>query len=67
MEIIDCIGSPRTRGVAHGETLRRRIATALENWEAVTMAGLGPRAPGDFDRYCEDFISETALRNAPRR
>jgi len=41
MEIIDCIGSPRTRGEVHGEALRKRIASALENWEAATMAGLG--------------------------
>ncbi|MFG6576126.1 C45 family autoproteolytic acyltransferase/hydrolase [Sulfitobacter sp. 1A15333] len=61
MEIIDCIGSPRTRGEVHGEALRKRIATALENWEAATMAGLGPRAPADFDGYCDDFLSGTAL------
>ncbi len=61
MEIIDCIGSPRSRGEVHGEVLRKRIATALENWEAATMAGLGPRAPSDFDRYCDDFLSGTAL------
>ncbi|APE44041.1 hypothetical protein BOO69_11940 [Sulfitobacter alexandrii] len=61
MDIVDCFGPPAQRGQAHGETLRTRIASALDKWEAATMASLGARAPESIDRYCDDFLSGTGL------
>ncbi len=55
MKIIDCIGSPRQRGLAHGESLRAEIATALENWIAATIV------QPDVDGWCARFIDDTGL------
>lgn len=59
MQIVDCIGTPKTRGHTHGETLRSLIADALDRWEAATVKALGPRAPADFSDYYDGFLSDT--------
>ena len=61
METVDCIGLPRSRGLAHGETLRDAIASALDRWQSATMQGLKDRAPRDIDAYCDTFLNSTTL------
>tara|TARA_R110002049_G_scaffold203654_1_gene374208 strand:+ start:2257 stop:3333 length:1077 start_codon:yes stop_codon:yes gene_type:complete len=61
MDIIDCFGTPRLRGLSHGEALRGQIAQSLAAWEVATMAGLGERAPKDIDTYCAQFLADTTL------
>ncbi len=55
MQVIECRGSGRARGQAHGEAARDLIADALQRWHDA----LG-RATGDSPRrYLESFLAET--------
>ena len=67
MRIVDCTGAPRARGRAHGETLRRMIADALDRWAEATLRGLPERAEGGIDAYCARFLGETGLLETARR
>ncbi|MEZ5793213.1 C45 family autoproteolytic acyltransferase/hydolase [Albidovulum sp.] len=62
MRVVDCAGTSRTRGRAHGETLRDLIADAFARWAEATLSAQPPGAPGGgIDAYCERFLGETAL------
>jgi len=65
MIIIDCQGSPRELGRAHGESARGQIAAALANWEKATLAG--QPAGTDLSSYAQGMLSSTALIAAMER
>lgn len=67
MRIVDCAGTSRARGRAHGEALRDLIADALERWAATTLKGQGADAEGDIDAYCLRFLGQTALLQCAAR
>lgn len=65
MRIVDCAGSPRARGQAHGEILRACIAEALDRWSDATLAGQG--AQDNIDTWCRRFLVETTLLQCAER
>jgi isopenicillin-N N-acyltransferase-like protein len=60
--IVDCRGSARERGRAHGEALRPQIHALLERWDADVAARLGRRP----DELVSDLVSTTGFGAAIR-
>ena len=61
--IVECRGSGRERGRAHGEALRGRIAALLERWDADAAARLGRPA----DALVHDLVGTTGFLAAIER
>lgn len=59
MQIVECAGTPRKRGQAHGEQLRKMIADGLRRWaEATIRKGASDQ---EIDEYCDKFMGRTSL------
>jgi predicted choloylglycine hydrolase len=57
--VIDCRGSAREIGRAHGESARDLIALGLGRWRESLAA-----QRGDVDQYIADFLGRTSFTNA---
>jgi hypothetical protein len=63
MPMVDCAGTPRQSGEAHGEALRGLIHATLDRW----MAGLQAAGHPDPRAYLRDFLAKTDYIAAMRR
>ncbi len=63
LRVVDCAGSPRERGRAHGEALRPVIGEGLGRW----LASLGLTHGSDPDSYLREFLTETEYLAAIER
>ncbi len=59
MGVIDCIGSGRQRGLAHGESAREQVRLALARWEEATLRGV--RSAAGIMDYAQRFLATTGL------
>ena len=57
--VIDCRGSDREMGRAHGESARDLIALGLDRWRESLTA-----QRGDVDQYIADFLGRTSFVSA---
>jgi isopenicillin-N N-acyltransferase-like protein len=60
LPIVDCCGSPRARGRAHGETLRTKIADKIVRWRNAIGDAYGIPA----DTFLPRFLAATRFRDA---
>src|SRR5947209_19361520 len=56
--IVDCIGEGRSRGQAHGESIRARVRDAVERWETAVGEATGRRS---IDHYVSTFLGTTSI------
>ncbi|MEO3999497.1 C45 family peptidase [Mesorhizobium sp. CAU 1732] len=63
LPIVDCVGSPRARGRAHGETLRTTIADKVGRWRNAIGDAYGIPA----DTFLPRFLAATNFRDAIER
>lgn len=55
LSVVECAGTARDRGRAHGEELRWLIREGIDRWTASIASTQG----GDPDRYLTDFLAST--------
>jgi isopenicillin-N N-acyltransferase-like protein len=61
--VLQLSGTPRNRGRAHGEALRKPIAELRERWRASLVSRFGAHP----DRFIATFLAETRFADALRR
>ena len=65
MTVIDCRGSGRERGLAHGEAVRPLIAESIANWEQATLCS--DSSPTSIREYATDFLARTSILTTAHR
>ena len=65
MTVIDCRGSGRERGLAHGEAVRPLIKDAIANWELATLSS--DSSPTSIWEYATTFLARTEILTTTER
>jgi isopenicillin-N N-acyltransferase like protein len=65
MTVIDCRGSGRERGLAHGEAVRPLIAETIARWEQATLRS--DSSSTSIREYATDFLARTSILTTAQR